>query len=167
MIHIYWGDGKGKTTAAMGLALRMAGRGKRVVVAQFLKSADSGERRALAALPGVTVLDAPERLPFTFQMTGEELERERERYRQLLCRLEELAAVSDLLVLDEVCDGLDTGLVEPGAVLALLDGFGGEAVLTGRRPWPELLARAHYVTRMEKVRHPFDEGLPARIGVEW
>ena len=52
MIHLYCGDGKGKTTAAMGLALRMAGRGKRVVVAQFLKSADSGERRALAALPG-------------------------------------------------------------------------------------------------------------------
>jgi len=61
MVHLYCGEGKGKTTAAMGLALRMAGRGKRVVVAQFLKGADSGERYALAMLPQVTLLPLPER----------------------------------------------------------------------------------------------------------
>ena len=167
MIHIYCGDGKGKTTAAMGLALRMAGRGKRVVIARFLKSGDSGECLALAALPGVTVLDAPERLPFTFRMTQQEREQECLRYREMLYTLTQLAPQADLLVLDEVCDGLDTGLVELDRLLALLDGFEGEAVLTGREPGPELLARAGYVTRMVKVRHPYDEGVGARLGVEW
>ena len=69
MVHLYCGEGKGKTTAAMGLALRMAGRGKRVVVAQFLKGADSGERYALAMLPQVTLLPLPERVKFSFQLT--------------------------------------------------------------------------------------------------
>ena len=72
MIHLYCGDGKGKTTAAMGLALRMAGRGKPVVIAQFLKGADSGERYALSLLPKVTLLPAPEQIKFSFQLTPEE-----------------------------------------------------------------------------------------------
>lgn len=80
MVHLYCGEGKGKTTAAMGLALRMAGRGKRVVVAQFLKGADSGERYALAMLPQVTLLPLPERVKFSFQLTPEEREAEQARY---------------------------------------------------------------------------------------
>lgn len=167
MLHIYHGDGKGKSTAAMGLALRMAGRGKRVVVAQFLKCADSGERLALARLPGVELLPLPDRLPFTFQLTQAQRQQERERYSQMLARLHTLAPQADLLVLDEVCDAIHCGLVALEDVLILLDVFPGEAVLTGRQGQPELLSRADYVTRMEKERHPFDRGLEAREGVEW
>lgn len=167
MIHIYCGDGKGKTTAAMGLALRMAGRGKRVVIAQFLKSEDSGERRALEQLPGVKLLSLPQELPFTFEMTQRQRERERLRYGQMLKDLEECARQADLLVLDEVCDAIETGLADLRQVLALLEGPVGEVVLTGREPTPELLARADYVTRMAKQRHPFDCGVPARQGIEW
>ena len=166
MLHIYHGNGKGKTTAAMGLALRMAGRGKRVVIAQFLKSEDSGERIALAGLEGVELLPVPEYLPFTFEMTPEQLERERGRYEQMLCVLRDRAPQADLLVLDEVCDAIDLGLVELDAVLSLLDGYKGEAVFTGRQGQPELLERADYVTRMEKQKHPFDRGIAARVGVE-
>lgn len=166
MLHIYHGDGKGKTTAAMGLALRMAGRGKRVVIAQFLKSEDSGERFALACLDGVELLSLPDSLPFTFAMTQEQLEQERVRYVQLLGQLEERSACADLLVLDEVCDAVDFGLVELDTVLSLLDGYKGEAVFTGRQGQPELLERADYVTRMEKQKHPFDRGIEARVGVE-
>lgn len=166
MLHIYQGDGKGKTTAAMGLALRMAGRGKQVVVAQFLKCEDSGERFALARLDGVELLPLPDCLPFTFELTPEQLGLERERYRRMLEQLEERAAHADLLVLDEVCDAVDAGLVELEAVLHLLDGYEGEAVLTGRQGQPPLLERADYVTRMEKQKHPFDRGQGARIGIE-
>lgn len=166
MLHIYHGDGKGKTTAAMGLVLRMAGRGKRVVVAQFLKCGDSGERFALARLDGVELLPLPDCLPFTFQLTPEQLGQERERYQRMLQQLEERAAHADLLVLDEVCDAVDAGLVELGDVLHLLDGYEGEAVLTGRQGQTELLERADYVTRMEKQKHPFDRGVAARMGVE-
>lgn len=166
MLHIYHGDGKGKTTAAMGLALRMAGRGKRVVIAQFLKCEDSGERFALARLDGAELLALPECLPFTFELSPEQLEQERRRYADMLQQLEERSAHADLLVLDEVCDAVDIGLVELDAVLHLLDGYKGEAVLTGRQGQPELLCRADYVTRMEKQKHPFDRGVGARIGVE-
>ena len=166
MLHIYHGDGKGKTTAAIGLALRMAGRGKRVVVAQFLKCEDSGERFALARLDGVELLSLPDCLPFTFALTQEQREQERERYAQMLRQLEERKSGADLLVLDEVCDAIDAGLVELDAVLSLLDGYEGEAVLTGRQGQTELLERADYVTRMEKQKHPFDRGVAARVGVE-
>ena len=167
MLHIYHGNGKGKTTAAMGLALRMAGRGKRVVVAQFLKCEDSGERLALARLPGVELLSLPDCLPFTFQLTEQQRENERARYASMLVRLSELAPQADLLVLDEVCDAIDCGLVELENVLLLLDSYSGEVVLTGRQGQAQLLTRADYVTRMEKVKHPFDRGVDAREGVEW
>jgi len=167
MLHIYHGDGKGKTTAAMGLALRMAGRGKRVVIAQFLKCEDSGERCVLMRLPGVELLPLPDCLPFTFQLTEEQREEERVRYAGMLARLDELAGQADLLVLDEVCDAIDCGLVPLEDVLRLLDNFSGEAVLTGRQGQPELLDRADYVTRMGKECHPFDRGCEGREGVEW
>ena len=167
MLHIYHGDGKGKTTAAMGLALRMAGRGKRVVIAQFLKGEDSGERLALARLPEVELLSLPDCLPFTFQLTELQRQQEGKRYAQMLAHLQTLASQADLLVLDEVCDAIDCGLVALEDVLTLLDGFSGEAVLTGRQGQPGLLLRSAYVTRMEKERHPFDCGLEGREGVEW
>jgi len=169
MIHIYYGDGKGKTTAAMGLALRMAGRGRGVVIAQFLKGGDSGERRALAQLPQVTLLPLPERVKFTFQLSPAEREAEARRSLALLEEAVRLARAPDcgLLVLDEVCDGVNTGLLPLEKLLQALDGLSCEAVLTGREPHPELLVRADYLTCCGKVRHPFDQGAPARPGVEF
>ena len=93
MIHLYHGDGKGKTTAAMGLALRMAGRGRPVVIAQFLKGADSGERLALAQLPQVTLLPVPEKLKFLFAMTEEERRQEARRAQELLARAGQAGAL--------------------------------------------------------------------------
>ena len=155
----------------MGLALRMAGRGREVVVAQFLKGAGSGERSALALLPQVTLLPVPEQVKFTFQMSPEEREAEAGRS---LALLEQAAALAQdrgcgLLVLDEAVDAVNTGLLPLSALLEALDRLpdGTETVLTGREPAPELLARADYATRMEKLRHPFDRGMAARPGVEY
>ena len=169
MVHLYCGEGKGKTTAAMGLALRMAGRGKRVVVAQFLKGADSGERYALAMLPQVTLLPLPERVKFSFQLTPEEREAEQARYLALAEQARTLGAQPDcgLLVLDEVCAVVNTGLLPLEEVLSCLEAAACEVILTGRDPAPELLARADYVTEMKKLRHPYDRGTAARQGVEW
>ena len=154
MVHLYCGEGKGKTTAAMGLALRMAGRGKRVVVAQFLKGADSGERYALAMLP---------------QLTPEEREAEQARYLALAEQARTLGAQPDcgLLVLDEVCAAVNTGLLPLEEVISCLDRAAGEVVLTGRDPDPALVGRADYITEMGKLRHPFDLGTAARPGVEY
>ena len=150
MIHLYHGDGKGKTTAAMGLVLRMAGRGRPVVIAQFLKGADSGERLALARLPQVTLLPVPEELKFLFMMTEDERQQEARRAQELLAQAKRAA-----------------GLLPLADLLELLDCARAEVVLTGRSPAPELVARADYVTRFQKEKHPYDRGIPARSGVEF
>ena len=99
MMHIYYGDGKGKTTAALGLALRWVGRGGKVVIAQFLKGADSGERVALQAFPNVTLLPVPERMPFLWNMTPEEREQAAETAQDMLQRSCALTDERTLLVL--------------------------------------------------------------------
>ena len=113
MIHLYCGDGKGKTTAAMGLALRALGRDKRVVVCQFLKSGDSGERLALERFERAVVLPVPETVKFIFQMNEAEKEQTRREMSALLEQAAELVrrGACDLLVLDEVCAALTTGIL--------------------------------------------------------
>lgn len=169
MIHLYCGDGKGKTTAAMGLALRVAGRAGAVVIAQFLKGGDTGERYALARLPRVTLLPVPDRVKFTFALSPEEGEAEQARSLALLEQAVRTARERNcaLLVLDEACDAVNTGLLPLDALLSALDALSCEVVLTGRDPRPQLEQRADYVTRFQKIRHPFDSGQPARPGIEF
>ena len=170
MINLYCGDGKGKTTAAMGLALRALGRGRRVVVCQFLKNGDSGERLALERFEQAVVLPVPERMKFIFRMNEEEKARTRQEMTDLFDRAAERVRTGqcDLLVLDEVCSALTTGMLDPERVTALLDGAGEvEIVLTGRAPAEYLRQRADYMTEMAACRHPFEQGKPARLGIEW
>lgn len=167
MLHLYCGNGKGKTTAAMGLALRAAGRGKRVVIAQFLKGADSGERFALAQLPQVTLLPVPDAVTFSFRMTEEERRAEARRYQDLLELIRQEAPGCFLLVLDEACAAVNTGLLPLEDLLSCLDSLECEVVLTGRDPAPQLVERADYITSMEAVRHPFEQGISARKGIEF
>lgn len=167
MLHLYCGNGKGKTTAAMGLALRAAGRGKRVVIAQFLKGADSGERLALAQLPQITLLPVPQAIKFSFRMTEEERQAEARRYQNLLEQIRREAQDCFLLVLDEACAAVNTGLLPLKDLLACLDSLNCEVVLTGRDPAPQLVERADYITSMDAVRHPFTQGITAREGIEF
>ena len=171
MLHIYHGDGKGKTTAAMGAALRALGHGWPVAVAQFLKDGDSGEVRVLAGLPGATVLAAGTGGKFTFQMTEAELAGVRERQEGLLDTVGSLVRAGEarLVVLDEVLDALATGTLAEGRLTAFLDACrpDTEVIITGRGPSEELLARAAYVTEMRAEKHPYEHGVAARPGVEW
>ena len=169
MVHLYLGDGKGKTTCAMGLALRAAGREQRVVIAQFLKSGDSGERLALKRFSNVTLLPVPERVKFTFAMDAMEKEAAAEQSSRLLAAAQGLMSGCDLLVLDEICAAVSTGLLPLEQVTGLLDRRPEslEVVLTGRDPAPALYDRADYITEMVKRKHPFDRGAAARRGVEY
>ena len=167
MIHLYCGDGKGKTTAAMGLALRMAGRNQPVIIAQFMKSTDSGERAALAQLPHIKLLEVPETVKFSFLLSPEECCTERSRYQQMLRDISDAASGAGLVVLDEVCDAVNADLLPLDELLACLDALSAEVVLTGRDPAPQLQQRADYITHFVKERHPFDQGVPARPGVEF
>lgn len=170
LIHLYCGDGKGKTTAAVGLAVRHSGRGGKVVFAQFLKDGTSGECRVLAKL-GVTVLAANPVGKFSFRMTEEE----KAETAAALGRTFDAAtgfAVREratLLVLDEICAAVNCGFLPEKTLTEFLESRPDslEVVLTGRDPSENLQVHADYITEMKKRRHPFDEGVAAREGIEF
>ncbi|MCR5792973.1 MAG: cob(I)yrinic acid a,c-diamide adenosyltransferase [Lachnospiraceae bacterium] len=171
MIHIYYGDGKGKTTAAMGLALRAAGAKQKVVVGQFLKNGTSSEVEALSQLSCVTYVKPQEFYGFTYAMTKEQKEKAAIYYKKYLDEIQELGRREDtfLIVLDELLDVCNKDLLEEEAVRLFLTEMKEkekEVVLTGRNPKEAFLKMADYVTQMQKEKHPYDRGIPARKGVE-
>ena len=168
LIHLYCGDGKGKTTAAMGLALRAAGRGLPVVIAQFLKDGTSGECRILRQLPGVTVLAANPCGKFSFQMNEDERAQTAVCFAALFREAAAAAQSPGLLVLDEICGALTNGFLDTEEVLRFLREKPAalEVVLTGRKPCQAICEAADDQSEIIKRRHPYDKGIPAREGVE-
>ena len=169
MIHIYCGDGKGKTTAALGLICRHVGAGGSAVLAQFLKSLPTGELATLEKL-GVPVFR--NELPHGFfpNMSEEMQKKVREMHNRTLAEVTQRtrANTCSLLVLDELCAALSLGLIDREAVLSLVDDHGkAELVITGRDPEEALLARADYITEMKLVKHPYEKGVMARQGLEY
>lgn len=170
LIHIYCGDGKGKTTAAVGLAVRCAGRGNKVLLVQFLKSRDSGELYSLAKLPDIEVMRGKESKKFTFQMNEEEkhalLIEHNKMFEQVLAKIKN--GGYSLLILDEVIGALNAKVFEMPKLIEFLrhKPENLEVVLTGRNPAPELVEIADYVSEVQKVKHPMDKGIMAREGIE-
>ena len=171
LIHLYTGDGKGKTTAAIGLAVRAAGRGRRVVFAQFLKGRDTGELHALAHIPGIDVLRLSRDYGFVRSMTPADLDQVRREHDTILTQVEREIGSGHytMLVLDEIAATVGHHLIDLGRLTDLLDNKpdNTEIVMTGRDAPDILVQRADYVTQMNKIKHPFDRGVPARKGIEW
>ena len=168
LIHIYTGDGKGKTTAALGLGLRAAGHGYRVFLLQFMKGdPDYGE---LLALPYVPNFDFEQTGLPTFVTWGDPSEEDRKLAQKGLARARELLEVGehDVILLDEILCTVDYGVIPLQEVMALLDLKPDhvELVLTGRRAPQEIIDRADVVTEMRELKHPFQEGLLARKGID-
>lgn len=168
LIHIYCGDGKGKTTAAIGLGVRAAGWGRRVQMVQFLKSSHTGELFSLSKLPNFQVKRSQQQLGFTFSMGEEERRQARQIQQELLSYAAWAMSHCDLLILDEIMAALSTSMVELPQLLQLIRQKPPhlELVLTGRNPPEELVQLADYVSEICKVKHPFDRGVAARDGVE-
>lgn len=169
LLHIYCGDGKGKTTAAVGLAVRNAGAGGKVVFAQFFKDGSSSEIAVLKAIPGITVLNCTTHYGFYKRMSEETKEKARRDYTALLVTALEQAEKADLLILDEAVSAYTHEMFPREKLLEFLDSATEhlEVVLTGRNPAPELMERADYLTEMCCRRHPFEKGIPARRGIEF
>ena len=166
LVHLYCGDGKGKTTAAMGLALRALGQGMRVVVVQFLKNGTSGELEPLKKL-GAAVYSGQPGAKFTFQMNAEEKAQATKENNARLA--EALQQPCDLLILDEICAARNSGMVDEAlAKQAVLERPQyREVVLTGRNPEAWMVEAADYITEMQPRRHPYEQGIPARKGIEF
>jgi cob(I)alamin adenosyltransferase len=169
LIQVYTGDGKGKTTAALGLALRASGQGLRVYIVQFMKGwPDYGELQALKHQPNVTLVqygraefvDRQNPDPLDVRMAQDALER----------GLDVISGGQyDVVILDEINVALDYGLVSLDQVFGLCDAKPAsvELVLTGRNAHPRIVQRADLVTEMLSIKHPFRQGIDGRRGIEY
>ena len=167
LIHLYTGDGKGKTTAAVGLACRAAGCGKKVLVLQFLKGQKTGELASLSML-GIRVVRS-ETKKFIPYMDEQELEQ---------CRVDQVECLKaaradmdnyDLVVLDEVIGAVTSGTLTLSSIIDLVKNKPEhtELVLTGRDAPKELVELADYVSEISCIKHPYTQGIVAREGIEY
>lgn len=168
LVHIYTGEGKGKTTAALGLAVRCAGSGGRVVFCQFMKDNRSSELNILRQLPQICLVQAEKCFGFYKYLNAEQRAAAKVVCGNLLEQAIAAAAESRLLVLDEIISAYNHQLVSKERLLAFLQNrpAGLEVVLTGRSPASELADLADYISDIQKIKHPFDRGIPARLGIE-
>ncbi len=167
-IHVYTGDGKGKTTAALGLALRAVGHGMNVYMIQFMKGdINYGELKAAEALTNLTIVQFGRATFVDYENPAEE---DRELAQSALKHALDVmgSGEPDVLVLDELNVAVDFRLISVEDVLGLLDAKPGdmEIVITGRNAHEKIIARADYVTDMVKKKHPFDSGTLGRLGIE-
>ena len=171
LVHVYYGDGKGKTTAALGLMLRALGHGKKAVFVQFLKGAFSGEIETLKQLPGVLVLRGQCGEKFFFQMTEEEKRETRRIHDEHLAQTLGMikSGECDVLVLDEALDACALSALDIDLLAEILNHGEGrpEIVITGHQPVAWILDQADYITEMVSKRHPYERGIRARKGIEY
>lgn len=165
MLQIYCGDGKGKTTAAVGAAVRALGAGMRVLFVQFLKNGDSSEISQLKRL-GAVCRFPEEKFRLFEPITAEVRRRLSDSYRGFAADILNSADDFDMIVLDEALGALSLGLITYDCIKPLING-GAELILTGRNVPEELSAAADYISEIKAVRHPFDKGVGARRGIEY
>ena len=158
LIHIYYGDGKGKTTTGMGLTIRAAGYGYRVLVYQFMKNNKTSERKVLEHVDKITVVDGREQVKFSFQMTQEEKGELKKFYTDEFRKVTQQAVQEhyDVLFLDEVIYTVSAGLLDETPVAQFLQEKPQnlEVILTGNTPSKKLIALADYVSEIRMVKHP-------------
>jgi len=171
LIHVYTGDGKGKTTAALGLALRAIGWGKRVCMIQFIKGyPEIGEAKFALTIPDQLVVR--QFAVDTSRSIDENKVAERREAAEKAMKFARSAIASgdyELVILDEINNAMHYGLVDAQCVLEMLASRpdGVEVALTGRNAPPEIMAAADYVTEMRLVKHPYENGVQARRGVDY
>lgn len=168
LVHIYCGNGKGKTTSILGLSIRMAGRGKKVVIVQFLKDTQTGELEILKNIPSIKVFRNQEHLGFTFRMNDEQKKHAADIQQKLFSQAVQSSQECDLLVMDEIMAAINSGMIPCEQVEKFIKEKPEhlELVMTGRNPPESLIALADYVSEINKIKHPFDQGIPAREGIE-
>ena len=185
MIQIYCGDGKGKTTAAVGLSVRAAGSGIPVLFVQFLKDDSSGEISVLKQIKDVTVMHAEVDYGFVNSMTSEQLKATRKEYESMLTGIEEWlqhilflggkdenckqSRICAAVILDEILHACNYGLVSEEELYSMLKKYSArvEFVLTGRNPSAKMKETADYISEIENRKHPYEQGVTARKGIEY
>lgn len=170
-LHIYCGDGKGKTTAAIGLAIRAAGAGMRVHIIQLLKGADTAELAVLRNIPGITLERCERNYGFWFNMSEENRNALRSCHDEMLASGYGMVRSGsvDMLIIDEFNAAYSLNALDRRAAEAFLTEKPGNAelVITGRDPAEIFLQSADYISEIKCVRHPYEKGIQARRGIEY
>lgn len=173
MLHLYIGNGKGKTTAAVGLALRAMGSGFNVLFAQFLKSADTGEKRILEQFPDKLCYFRPKQRHSTFlwNMTQKQLDETKEDISTGWCFLKQeiLSPRWNLIVMDEILDTIQCRLLPEEDVIQAIENRPQdvEIVCTGRNASSNFREKADYISWVEALKHPYEKGIKGRRGIEF
>ena len=169
-IQVFTGEGKGKTTAALGLAVRAIGRGYKVFMVQFLKAPDtSGEQIAFKSMAPMMVIKPMGRKGFIFRRGCEPEDIEMAQQALNEARSAMLSGSFNVVILDEVNVAVHLGLIDVLDILDLMNSKPDNVglVLTGRNAHPQIIDRADVVTEMKKIKHHFDKGVKARNGIEY
>lgn len=171
MKHIYYGDGKGKTTAAIGLAVRAAGSKMKVLFVQFLKTEFSGERHILSHTENVTLTFCPLELKFTFDMDDKEKAQAAKIFKGIFDNAVTTALTEkyDMVVLNEVFEAINAHMLSESEVYEFITNAPSsmEIVMTGHNPPQKFMDCADYITEFKKIKHPYDRGITGRIGIEF
>ena len=170
LVHIYSGDGKGKTTASIGLSIRCAGSGGDVLFSQFIKNNESSELNILKQIPNIQLITCDKTFGFISRLSEEERFEVKKVYSDYLYRVLEQVWTKDfrMLVLDEIIGAYNYDVIDRQSLMDFLKNKPEslEVIMTGRNPDLELFEVADYVSEVKKVKHPFDHGVSARIGIE-
>lgn len=171
MIHVYFGDGKGKTTAAVGLAARAAGSNMKVLFVQFLKTEFSGERHTLSHTENTTLTFCPLELKFTFEMDEKEKLQAAKVFKGIFDSSVTTALTEryDMVILDEIFDVINNEMISEAEVFEFVANapVSMEIIMTGHNPPERFIEAADYVTEFKKIKHPYDKGITGRIGIEF
>jgi cob(I)alamin adenosyltransferase len=171
-VQVYTGNGKGKTTAAVGLAVRAAGDGFKVYMVQFLKSSQTGELESAKKLePNFQIFRFEKRRGFFWTLNDEEKEELKKEVQQAyeFCFKALKEKQCNILIMDEIMGAISNNLVTKEQIVELLEARPEniEVILTGRNVPQEIADRADLITEMKEVKHYFSQGIPAREGIEY
>lgn len=174
LIQVYHGDGKGKTTAVVGLSVRAAGNHEAVLFVQFMKDGSSSEISVLKEIPGIEYASIDGPIKFYNRMNDQEKESfngsQRELFQKIRKKIDHMAIEKGgLVVLDEITYLISYGILSESDVVELLKNKPQniEIALTGRNPSPQILALADYISCIKCEKHPFFNGVEARKGIEY
>lgn len=171
LVHIYTGNGKGKTTAAIGLAMRFAGSGGRALIGQFLKDDSSSELSLLPGLDRIDFIPSGHYFGFTSHMDEAARRQATRHYTDYFRRLLQILPEGGygLILLDEILVADREHFIPHAELLSFLSRKGErpEIVLTGRDASPDLISAADYVSEIKCTKHPYHQGITARKGIEY
>ncbi|BDU51534.1 cob(I)yrinic acid a,c-diamide adenosyltransferase [Haliovirga abyssi] len=171
IVELYIGNGKGKTSAAVGTAIRAAGHGYNVIIFQFLKGRESGEQTLLKNIENIEFIKCNNSKKFIMEMDNIEKEILKKEVNYYVRQIKKETIINnyDVIIADEILGCLENKLIGEDKLLDIIDGKSEniELIFTGRNATEKIIEKSDLITEMKKIKHPYDKGIIAREGIEY